>query len=218
VESSTAVLLCRKGEASPEGFRPAHRGLRAALAHPAPRAAEAREKTPAARVWLRVDAERHALLKATAARLGVSPQAILARAVARALRKPGLTARLPRRVFAGSAVEPPRRIKLVIRVTQEDRAELKIAAAALGGTCQGLLLSALDAALADATTDPAALRGPGAAVGAEIVPLRRPAQLTSLSRAVLARPGASPTFFAALDAFIASRLCRSDAEYTAPVS
>ena len=51
-----AVLLCCKGEASPEGFRPAHRGLRAALAHAAPRVvAEAPRKTPSARIWLRVD-------------------------------------------------------------------------------------------------------------------------------------------------------------------
>lgn len=215
------MLLCRKGEASPEGFRPAHRGLRAALAHVAPRIAEAREKAPPARVWLRVDAERHALLKAAAAGLGVSPQSILREAVARALRKPGLTAASTRRVCAGSAVEPPRRVKLAIRVTQEDRAQVKAAAGAAGRTCQDLLLAALDAELAQAKAGPSGPPSPIDAGGAEIIPLHRPEQMTALSRPELERPQpplAHPAFFAALDAFIASRLFKTETGHAAPTS
>ncbi|MGE5200543.1 MAG: hypothetical protein ACM3O6_00630 [Acidobacteriota bacterium] len=215
------MLLCCKGEASPEGFRPAHRGLRAALAHAAPRVAEAPRKTPSARVWLRVDAERHALLKAAAMRLGVSTQTILATAAVRALRKPGPAPAAPRRVFAARAVEPPRRVKLAIRVTQEDRAPVKAAAAAVGATCQAWLLAALDAELAPATKGATAPSGPIAAGGADIVPLRRPERATDPSRAELERvqvPAAPPTFFAALDAFIAARVCRAGAEDAAPMS
>ena len=198
---TSGSIFAAKGEASADGFRPAYRRLPQAL-QPLPQTARQRcEMTARTRLWLRLDIERHARLKAAAASLGVAAQAILVEVAARALRGPApataSTRLVPTRAAAG---ERPRRIKLSIGVTLEQRQRMKAAAKALGQTCQALLSAALDIELAK--IEAAKAFGEGAAAGLAAAPaLPDEAKAAPPPRLQFPRPSSEPpSLLAALDA------------------
>jgi predicted DNA-binding protein len=195
-------LFVAKGEASAEGFRPAHRRLPQAF-HPLPETAHRRcEMTARTRLWLRLEVERHARLKAAAASLGVTAQAILAEVAARALRGPApATASTQLASGPATASERPRRVKLSIGVTLEQRQRMKAAAKALGQTCQALLSAALDIELAKIEAVKAFAEGASAGTAAASPALPGQGEAAPPSRLQFPRPSSEPpSLLAALDA------------------
>jgi len=200
---TTGSLFVAKGEASAESFRPAFRRLPQAL-QPLPKTLRRRcEMTARTRLWLRLEIERHARLKAAAASLGVTAQSVLAEVAARALRGPAPAAASTRLVSGPTpAGERPRRIKLSIGVTAEQRRRTKAAAKALGQTCQALLSAALDIELAK--IEAARAFAEGAASGRSAAPssLPDPENAAPPPRLEYPRPASEPSsLLAALDAF-----------------
>jgi hypothetical protein len=146
----TAPLFCGKGAASADGFDPL-----SDRQPPIASAVGAAQRTAQrVRVWLRLDAARHAKLKQAAADRKLTCQAILAGAVESFLAECAAVpdaaamalAMISKAPARGTAKGPPRH-KLALWVYPEKRDDIRATAARLGQSIQAVLQAALDEAL-----------------------------------------------------------------------
>lgn len=160
VEAPQAHLFCRKGEASAEGFRSLRYPSSAPVAptaEPVPAAPQPAAALPKCgqgrRLWLRIGADRRALLKQAASANGRTCQAFLVGALDAFLGEVAgpsgieatslLVVPKPAAYPAAPAV-PSARVKLACWVDEERRAKTLLAAGRLGQTVQSFLETALD--------------------------------------------------------------------------